>query len=83
SKTSRKRESITNIQQGIPAMNVPRAVPLQKPEKVQTVDECLIIIPRPVFDILPFDEKVCDDWHLYAVDYSLGVARLGLGVWDG
>jgi hypothetical protein len=47
---------------------------------VQTVDECLVIIPRPVFDMLQFDEKVCDDWHLaYAIDYSLSVARLGLG----
>ncbi len=37
-----------------------------------------MIIPRPVFDMLQFDEEVCDDWHLYAVDYSLSVARLGL-----
>jgi hypothetical protein len=74
-------QSVTNIKQGMlpKPLNVPGAVPLQKPEKVQTVDECLVIIPRPVFDMLQFDEEVCDDWHLlYAVDYSLSVARLGL-----
>ena len=81
SKTSSNLERITNIQHGIPAINVRGAIPLQKPEKVQTVDECLVIIPRPVFDRLHFDEKVCDDWHLYTVDYSLGVALLGLGVY--
>ena len=75
----RRVESLTNIKHGIPPVNVQYGVPLHKPEKVQTVDECLVIIPRPVFDILQFDEKVCDGWHLYAVDYSLSVARLGLG----
>lgn len=50
---------------------------IQKPIKVQTLDECLVIIPRCVFDVLQFDEKVCDDWHLYAVDYCLSVKILG------
>jgi len=77
SKAPRMSESVTNIKHGIPPTNLD-AVPLQRPEKVQTVDECLVIIPRPVFDMLQFDEEVCDDWHLYAVDYSLSVARLGL-----
>jgi glycosyltransferase involved in cell wall biosynthesis len=72
-------ECVTNIKHGIPPKTVLGAVPVQKPEKVQTVDECLVIIPRPVFDMLQFDEEVCDDWHLlYTVDYSLSVARLGL-----
>lgn len=50
---------------------------IQKPEKVQTLDECLIIIPKSVFDVLKFDEKVCDDWHLYATDYCLSIRKLG------
>ena len=74
-------ETVTNIKQGIPPMNVEGTVPLQKPEKVQTLDECLVLLPRSVFDMLQFDEKVCDDWHLYAVDYSLSMARLGLDVY--
>jgi len=55
--------------------------PIQKPEPVQTLDECLIIIPRLVFERLPFDEKTCDGWHLYAVDYCLSVRKLGFGVY--
>ena len=31
-----------------------------------------------IFNSLKFDENVCDDWHLYAVDYSLSVKKLGL-----
>ena len=55
--------------------------PIQKPEQVQTLDECLIIIPKSIFDRLQFDEQVCNDWHLYAVDYSLSVRELGIGVY--
>ena len=80
-KTPEMKEIVTNSKFAIPPTNIPGAVPLQKPEKVQTLDECLVIIPRPVFNKLQFDEKVCDDWHLYAVDYSLSAARLGLDVY--
>jgi GT2 family glycosyltransferase len=80
-KTSRMREVVTNIEHGTPPMSIPGTVPLQRPEKVQTLDECLVIIPRPVFHMLQFDEKVCDDWHLYAVDYCLSVVNLGLSVY--
>ena len=67
---------ITNIKHGIPK-KAAGEIHIKKPEKVQTVDECLIIIPKTVFGILQFDEKVCSDWHLYAVDYCLSVKRLG------
>lgn len=46
--------------------------------EVQTVDECLIFIPRVVFNSLEFDESVCDGWHLYAVDYALSARERGL-----
>lgn len=49
--------------------------PIHKPELMQTLDECLIIIPKSIFNILQFDEKTCDDWHLYAVDYCLSIKR--------
>lgn len=55
--------------------------PIQKPEPVQTLDECLTIIPKSVFNILQFDEKTCDDWHLYDVDYCLSCKRLGFEVY--
>ncbi|KAF5437493.1 hypothetical protein C5S35_03805, partial [Candidatus Methanophagaceae archaeon] len=45
-----------------------------------TLDECLVIVPKAVFNMLQFDEKVCNDWHLYAVDYSLCTKRLGFDV---
>lgn len=48
---------------------------ISKPTKIQTLDECLFIIPKYLFDILQFDENTCEDWHLYAVDYCLSVAK--------
>ena len=48
------------------------------PEEVQTLDELILIIPRRVFEKLYFDDKTCDDWHLYGVDYSLSVKRIHL-----
>lgn len=53
------------------------SITIKKPEEVQTLDECLTIVPKSVFDVHQFDEKVCNDWHLYAVDYCLSVKRLG------
>jgi hypothetical protein len=61
---------ISNIEHCIPPKPAGH-ISIDKPVKVQTLDECLLIIPRSVFNELQFDEKVCDDWHLYAVDYSL------------
>ena len=54
------------------------AEPVQKLEEVQTLDECLLIVPRPVFDKLKFDDKVFDGWHCYGADYCLSVRQLGL-----
>lgn len=55
-----------------------RVGPVQKPEEVQTLDECLLIVPRSVFDKLKFDEKVFDGWDCYGADYCLSVKQLGL-----
>ena len=67
---------ITNIKHGIPP-RLAGEILIRNPTKVQTLDECLVITPKYVFDTLRFDEEVCDDWHLYAVDYCLSVKRLG------
>jgi GT2 family glycosyltransferase len=75
-KCKNAKVAITNITHGIPKQAAGE-IHIKKPEKVQTVDECLIIISETVFNILRFDEKVCSDWHLYAVDYCLSVKRLG------
>lgn len=74
---SNKERGRNIIKHGDPAIIWPQGNPIQEPEPVQTLDECMIIIPESVFDVLQFDEKVCDDWHLYAVDYCLNIKRLG------
>jgi len=72
--------TITNIKDGTPSTTIsPEAI--IKPLIVQTLDECLIIIPKKIFDIFKFDEKACDDWHLYAVEYSLNAKKLGYNVY--
>lgn len=67
---------ITNIKHGS-SPKFAGKIQFKKPTKVQTVDECLTIIPKSVFIKLQFDENTCNDWHLYAVDYCLSVKRLG------
>ena len=52
-----------------------------KPEEVQTLDECLLIVPGPVFSKLQFDEKVFDGWDCYGADYCLSVKQLGFKVY--
>ncbi len=54
--------------------------PLHEAELVQTLDECLVIIPTAMFKELQFDEVTCNSWHLYAVDYCLSVSERGKGV---
>ena len=68
---------LSNLMHGTPptpAGNIPVTVPTI----VQTLDECLIIVPKETFSKLQFDEQTCGGWHLYAVDYSLSVRTLGL-----
>ena len=52
--------------------------PLQEPEEVQTLDECLLIVPRQVFSKLKFDQKTFDGWDCYGADYCLSVRQLGV-----
>jgi GT2 family glycosyltransferase len=75
-KSENKTGVITNIKHDNPPRFAGK-IQIKKPSKVQTVDECLTIIPKSVFNKLRFDEKVCNDWHLYAVDYCLSIKRLG------
>jgi len=50
-------------------------------EEVQTVDECLFIIPSNIAKKNKFDEKTCSGWHLYAVEYCLSVLKLNYQVY--
>jgi glycosyltransferase involved in cell wall biosynthesis len=42
---------------------------------IKTLDELLLIIPASFFEFFKFDEKTCDNWHLYGVDYSLTASQ--------
>lgn len=78
SNPERGRNIITH---GIPPEVWPWSNQIQKPEQVQTLDECLVIVPKSTFDVLEFDEKTCNGWHLYAVDYCLSAKERGFGVY--
>jgi Glycosyltransferase like family len=67
---------ISNIKQGKSSEIVGKNQ-IETPTKVQTLDECMILIPKSVFEILKFDEITCDNWHLYGVDYSLSAISMG------
>jgi len=47
--------------------------PVSRPTPVQTLDECLIIVPKNIFLQIPFDDKTFNGWHYYASDYCLTV----------
>jgi GT2 family glycosyltransferase len=70
---------LTNITHG-QQKTAPGKYTLQTPMPVHTLDECLIIIPRSVFEKTQFDEQLCDGWHAYAVDYCLEMHQLAQGV---
>jgi hypothetical protein len=52
-----------------------------EPITVQTLDECLTIVPRDVFNVLQFDEITCDGWHLYSVEYCVSSTLLGFALY--
>lgn len=52
--------------------------PLEKAEEVQTLDECLLIVPKPNFEKMQFDKNTFDGWHCYGADYCLRVRQIGL-----
>lgn len=48
---------------------------IDTPQPVQTVDECLFIMPTEVFRKYPFSEKT--GWHMYAVEQCLNLIKAG------
>jgi len=70
---------ISNIKHG----NPPRAagtIQINHPVEAQTLDECLFIIPRSIFDKCQLNEDI-KGWHLYAVDYCLNIKKTSLKVY--
>ena len=76
--SSNQKRGRNIITHGEPPEIWPWGNQISKPEPVQTLDECLIIIPKSIFDVFEFDEKIIVDWHLYAVDYCLSAKERGL-----
>jgi len=54
---------------------------LLRPAQVQTLDGCLIIVPRKIFEGISFDETTSNGWYLYVVDYCLDLTRLGYNIY--
>jgi hypothetical protein len=65
------------IKHGVPPQMWSWGNPISKPEVVQTLDECLVIIPKKIFNTQEFDAITCDGWDLYAVDYCLSIKGIG------
>ena len=78
-RSEKYRNIVSNLKHGNPPRYAGK-IRLKSPIPVQTLDGCLIITPREVFMKKLFDEKTCDEWYLYAVDYCLEMKRLGLKV---
>lgn len=78
-KSQERKGIIGNITEGIPPRSA--GININKPTEVQTIDECLFIIPRKLFDEYQFDEELCDGWHLYGVDYCLTALENGFKVY--
>lgn len=79
-KSKKHTWAVSNIKDGIPPKEVSN-FKIKHPLKVQTLDECLVIIHRSIFQKLQFDEKICDDWHLYVVDYCLTIKKMGYDIY--
>ena len=54
---------------------------LKRPKAVQTLDGCLMIVPKSIFAEQGFDEETCRGWYLYVADYCLDLDRRGLKVY--
>lgn len=67
----------SNIKQGLDPVDV-SPYKLDWTKAASTLDECILIIPKEVFEDHPFDEENCDNWHLYGVDYVLSIKKKGL-----
>ncbi len=71
-------KTVSNLKHGNPS-KFAGEIRLKSIKEVQTVDECLFIIKKDVFEKYKFDEKICKGWHLYAVDLCLTLKKNGYG----
>lgn len=74
-----KKGVVSNAKHGNPPIPAGK-ININNPTQVETVDECLFIIPGSVFKNFKLDEEICTDWHLYSVEYCLRVMKNNLDV---
>ena len=51
------------------------ATQLTEKTEVESLDECCFAMTKKMYQQIKFDEKVCDHWHLYAVDFCYDARR--------
>lgn len=75
-KSSNNKERIGNIKQGYGCERAVRGR-VKNIEKCDTVDECFFGGYTECFRQYPFSEKLCDGWHMYAVERCLAAMERG------
>jgi hypothetical protein len=66
---------VASVFYGSPPIAAGRERP-REPVETQTLDGCLLVVPKAVFEKFPFDESH-EGWYLYIADYCLDLARQG------
>lgn len=54
------------------------AMPLSEKKECISADECCFAMTKELFMNIKFDEEICDNWHLYAVDFCYEAKRRGI-----
>lgn len=76
---TRGRLNLSNMTHGHPPRRF--GTSLYAPERVETLDECLAIIPQELFHQFQFDSEACPGWHFYVADYCLTLKKMGYQVY--
>lgn len=50
---------------------------VDKPIPVDTLDECFFLFSKSCWESYPFNENICDGWHLYAAEMCLNARKNG------
>jgi hypothetical protein len=78
-KSSEYNDTVTNVVHGNPP--VPAGMKIKDKIEVQTLDSCLAIIPKEMFDKIQFDENAVRGWYFFIDDYCLSIKKLGFHVY--
>ncbi len=71
------KSAYTNILHGLESRRYAGKNRIESMEECESVDECFFGGHSDYFVKNPFDEKICNNWHLYAVEQCLRARTLG------